>query len=271
MNIDRPEILIVDDDPTVCELLKTILMRNNHIVYIAYDGSQALEILKVKPRICIVDTDVMMPKLSGLSLLKTIKSSWPHIEVLIHTRFASIEAAVEMLEAGATDLIGLPIQVGPYLFKIEQMLKKINSDKLLAHLTGRVFISYAREDKKPVEALYEKLSGSGYHPWMDTKDLLPGEQWENKISNAIENSSFFLACLSEHSINKRGMVQKELRKGLKVWENFTDKDIYLIPLRLQNISVPEQLKSFQWVDMFEEDGWGRLIAAITYGLKQRKT
>jgi hypothetical protein len=48
-----------------------------------------------------------------------------------------------------------------------------------------------------------------------------------------------------------------------------DSDIYLIPARLEDCEVPERLGDFQWVDLFEEDGWTRLVKAIQEGLKRR--
>jgi hypothetical protein len=71
-------------------------------------------------------------------------------------------------------------------------------------------LSYARQDKDKVEKLYRDLSSAGFDPWMDTKSILPGEDWPFTIKKAIRESDLFLACISEGSINKRGVLQKEL-------------------------------------------------------------
>jgi hypothetical protein len=134
--------------------------------------------------------------------------------------------------------------------------------------TAQIFLCYAREDGKEVENLYQKLSAAGFKPWMDKKDILPGEKWESCIEKAIQRSDFFLACLSDKSVRKRGWVQRERKQALDLWQEKVEDDIYLIPVRLDNCEVPERLCDFQWVDLFEEHGWTRLVKAIQVGMER---
>ncbi|HID20518.1 MAG TPA: toll/interleukin-1 receptor domain-containing protein [Methanophagales archaeon] len=133
----------------------------------------------------------------------------------------------------------------------------------------QIFLSYARDDKEAVEKLYQKLLEAGFKPWIDTKDILPGERWKSSIQKAIRCSDFFLACLSAKSINKRGFLQKEIKIALDICREMLDSDIYLIPVRLEDCEVPESLRDFQWVDIFEENGWVQLVRAIQVGMKRR--
>jgi hypothetical protein len=134
---------------------------------------------------------------------------------------------------------------------------------------AQIFLSYAREDEERVKKLYQKLVSAGFKPWMDKKDILPGEIWKSRIPQAIRESDFFLACLSCNSVTKRGWIQREIKGALDIWQEKLDSDIYLIPARLEDCEVPERLGDFQWVDLFEEDGWTRLMKAIQEGLKRR--
>jgi hypothetical protein len=136
-------------------------------------------------------------------------------------------------------------------------------------VTTRIFISYAREDEEKVEDLYQKLSDAGFKPWMDKKDILPGEKWKPCIQRAIRRSDFFLACLSANSVSKRGYLQKEIKDALDIWQEKLDSDIYLIPVRLEDCEVPESLRDFQWVNLFEKDGWPQLVRAIQIGMEHR--
>jgi AAA+ ATPase superfamily predicted ATPase len=133
----------------------------------------------------------------------------------------------------------------------------------------RIFLSYARQDEQRVERLYEDLSNAGLTPWMDTKDILPGERWKPNIQKAIRASDFFLACLSTNAVGKRGFLQKEIKEALDVSDEMLDRDIYLIPVRLDDCEVPERLSDWQWVDLFEGDGWDRLMGAIQVGKERR--
>jgi hypothetical protein len=134
---------------------------------------------------------------------------------------------------------------------------------------ARIFLSYAREDAEKVESLYHKLSDAGFKPWMDKKDILPGEQRKSRIPQAIRRSDFFLACLSANSVGKRGWIQKQIKDALDIWQEKLESDIYLIPVRLEDCEVPERLRDFQWVNLFEEDGWARLVQAIQVGMERR--
>lgn len=134
---------------------------------------------------------------------------------------------------------------------------------------AQVFLSYVREDRQKVESLYQKLSDAGFKPWMDKKDILPGEDWKFCIQKAIQRSDFFLVCLSANSVSKRGFLQKEIKDALDIWQERLESDIYLIPARLEDCEVPESLRRFQWVNLFEEEGWTRLVKAIKEGMKRR--
>jgi len=80
--------------------------------------------------------------------------------------------------------------------------------------TSMIFLSYARPDGEKVQAVYNELKKNGYSPWMDIRDLLPGERWEIKLDKAIKNSDFFIVFLSAQASNRRGVIRKELRQAL---------------------------------------------------------
>jgi|ERR1043165_5508283 hypothetical protein len=134
----------------------------------------------------------------------------------------------------------------------------------------KIFLSYAREDKERVEALYKQLLDAGYKPWMDSQDILVGENWLKSIDKAIPESHFFLVCLSHVSIDKRGEFQNEIKIALAAKKRLKENDIYLLPVRLDDAPVPEELREYQWVDMFEDDFWVRLTDAFREGMKRRK-
>lgn len=133
-----------------------------------------------------------------------------------------------------------------------------------------VFLSYARDDKDIVEQIYKRLHVEGYSPWMDQFDILPGENWERSIRDALQKADFFLVFLSPHSVNRRGFLQKEIRMAFEAWNGMLLSDIYMIPVRLNSCSIPDDLSNFQYVDIFDTSGWDRLLFALKSGLKRRK-
>ena len=88
----------------------------------------------------------------------------------------------------------------------------------------RVFISYAHEDKVAAEKLYLDLRKYDINAWIDSEYLLPGQKWKTEIKQAIRESRFFIALLSENSIRKRGFVQSELAEALEILREFPESD-----------------------------------------------
>jgi hypothetical protein len=131
-----------------------------------------------------------------------------------------------------------------------------------------VFLSYAREDLPIVWEIYHRLKALGIQPWMDTENLRGGEVWETAIETAIEQCELFVACLSSHSVSKRGVIQQELKTALSLWRRKLPDDVYVIPVRVDDCNVPRSLSLFHWVDLFEDRGWHRLLDAITNGLQR---
>ena len=134
---------------------------------------------------------------------------------------------------------------------------------------AKIFLSYASEDHERVSPLYERLAQEGFQPWMDRRDILPGEKYEVSIAKALKEADFFVSLLSRHSVAKRGYVQVELKRALAAFEEMLEEDIYVIPARLEPCDVPESLSKFHYVDLFETDGWSRMIRAFTTGMERK--
>ncbi|MBS1786342.1 MAG: SUMF1/EgtB/PvdO family nonheme iron enzyme [Acidobacteria bacterium] len=132
----------------------------------------------------------------------------------------------------------------------------------------RIFISYAREDQPRVQELYDLLVDAGYYPWLDREHIHPGQRWEPIIKSALKKSHFVLVCLSATSINKRGFLQKEIKQALEQAQEKLEDDVWLIPARLDDCDVPDALAQIQWVDLFDDDGFRLLLAAMEYQLKK---
>ena len=137
----------------------------------------------------------------------------------------------------------------------------------------RIFLAHASEDKAAVTELYNRLKASGFEPWLDQVDLLPGQSWRAEIPKAIKNSHVFIACLSQKSVQKQGYIQREFKMALSEMAGRPPGQIYLIPLRLDDCRIPElrqeeygiSLSDYQWVNFFESDGYDRLVKGIETG------
>lgn len=121
----------------------------------------------------------------------------------------------------------------------------------------QVFLSYAKEDIVSARKLYTWLRKINFvEVWFDEESLIPGQNWKKEISKAIKTSDIFIALISRNSVNKRGIVQKELKEAIDVMMEFSQNKIYLIPVRLDNV-IPSYdfLSDIQWINLFED--WSR--------------
>ena len=134
---------------------------------------------------------------------------------------------------------------------------------------AQVFLSYAREDEEHVLRIYSQLEIYGFRPWMDQRNITPGERWELAIDTALRRADFILVFLSKLSIQKRGYLRREIRDAVDRAREMLDTDIFIVPVRLDDCTIPQELADFQWVDLFRENGISRLVDALQSGLKRR--
>ena len=128
----------------------------------------------------------------------------------------------------------------------------------------RIFLCHSSGDKPEVRNLYQRLSSDGFDPWLDEEDLLPGQEWELEIAKAVQTSDIIIVCLSDKAITKAGYVQKEIKSALDEAEKQPEGAIFLIPLKLEECDVPERLQRWQWVNLFEENGYERLMSSLRF-------
>ena len=126
----------------------------------------------------------------------------------------------------------------------------------------RTFLCHTSSDKDSVQKLYRSLVDDGIDAWLDQEKLVPGQNWQKEIQRAVRNSDVVIVCLSAKSITKEGFVQKEIRIALDFAKEKPDGTIFIIPARLEDCAVPESMNKFQWVDLFSDNGYERLMNAL---------
>jgi len=129
----------------------------------------------------------------------------------------------------------------------------------------QVFINYVEEDREIALKLYNDLKNKDITAWINTVNLLGGQNWRNTINHAIKESSYFIALLSSNSISKKGYIQKELKIALEILELYPENEIFLIPIRLDNCQpINEKLEQLHRIDLFPsyDDGFKKLLRVL---------
>ncbi|HUL30071.1 MAG TPA: response regulator, partial [Thermodesulfobacteriota bacterium] len=118
------KILVVDDEALVRDVVRKGLVRmGGYDVEVAQSGPEAIEKME-KEVFDLVLTDLKMPEMDGLELLKTIKGTRPEVMVILMTAYGSIETAVEAMKMGANDYITKPVNFNDLLIHISKAQKE---------------------------------------------------------------------------------------------------------------------------------------------------
>ena len=118
------KILVVDDEAPIREMLKKGLSQmGGFTIDVAQNGQEAIEKIE-KDVFDLVLTDLKMPEMDGIELLKTIKGTRPEVMVILMTAFGSIQTAVEAIKIGADDYITKPIDFNELLVHISKAQKE---------------------------------------------------------------------------------------------------------------------------------------------------
>jgi len=114
-------LLIVDDDLVIRTIISNFLS-DKHLVYTVEKPSEALAILKTK-QIDIMISDIRLPEMDGLELLKKVKSDFPDIEIIMISSHAEMDTVIEAMRLGAFDFFKKPFNTKDIQFSIERTVK----------------------------------------------------------------------------------------------------------------------------------------------------
>ena len=120
-----PTILVVDDEPGIVEPLAKIFEKESLRVLTAKSGIEALELLRREP-VSVLLTDLVMPGMSGLDLLKASRSVSPETETILMTAYGTVENAVDAMRHGAYDFVTKPLKRAQVVRAVTKALEKRN-------------------------------------------------------------------------------------------------------------------------------------------------
>jgi len=184
-------IMVVDDEQSMCEFLEIILARNNYQVSCFTDAFAAVSSLE-NTSYDLVITDLNMPGMSGLEMLRTVKKKSPTTETIMITAFASTNSVIEAMKSGAFDYINKPFKVDEILLTIEKALKnsQLQRENLRLHqeLEKRFGFDNLIGKSPAMKAIYEIIKQVAP---TKTNILICGESGTGKelVARAIHFSS----------------------------------------------------------------------------------
>jgi len=269
--MSQTRILVIDDEPGIALLCERILLRAGYYVESTTDPEKAIQISK-EQAFDLFLIDVRMPGVfdvyAYVSKLLEFQSTAPAIVLM--TGFGTVETAVKALREGVAGLMLKPFDKSADLLEtVEHALidHELRLDRGYLFRKNqkrlRVFLCHSKIDKDMIRTLYESLIRERFiDPWLDEKKLAPGADWNLEITRAVKECDVVLVCLSRDSVDKKGYIHKEIKMALDVADEQPENTIYIIPTRLDDCIVPDRLAKWQWVDLFEEKGYEKLLKSL---------
>ena len=130
-----PNILIVDDEQDILEILPDVIRKLGYNPIVAKDGAEGLKQYREYP-VDVVITDMKMPEMDGLALLKEIINLDKHAIVILLTGYPSLDSAIRAMREGAYDYLVKPANMEELKLRIERGLERKSQLKSLPVLRG---------------------------------------------------------------------------------------------------------------------------------------
>lgn len=185
------KILVVDDHQPTLALLSAIIKKGGYEPVAVKQGSEALQIIREQD-IGVVFTDLVMPGMDGLTLLRKAKAEDQDLPVIMMTGQGSVETAVEAMRQGAEDYLSKPITRSEVLVQIERALEKRKLLRENRELKGELADQYTFEtiigNSKKMKEVFKLIAKVST---VDSTVLIQGENGTGKdlVANAIHYNS----------------------------------------------------------------------------------
>lgn len=186
----KSRILVVDDEESIREFLEIMLKKEGYEVTTAEDGQNAKDILQ-KKSFDMVISDLQMPKVTGIELLKHVKDSYPETVFMLITAFGTTETAVEAMKMGAYDYVTKPFKIDEVRMNIANALKSQNLEVEVRTLKKELVREYSFQNmvgnSAPMHAIFDLIKRVSHS---NTNILITGESGTGKevIAKSIHYS-----------------------------------------------------------------------------------
>ncbi len=186
----KSRILVVDDEESIREFLEIMLKKEGYEVSTAEDGQKAKEML-LKKSFDMVISDLQMPNVTGIELLKYVKDSYPETVFMLITAFGTTETAVEAMKMGAYDYVTKPFKIDEVRMNIANALKSQNLEVEVRTLKKELVREYSFQNmvgnSAPMHAIFDLIKRVSHS---NTNILITGESGTGKevIAKSIHYS-----------------------------------------------------------------------------------
>jgi hypothetical protein len=131
-----------------------------------------------------------------------------------------------------------------------------------------VLILHLSEDEQKARELYQRLRDDGFQPWVESENVIPGQNKQLEIRQRIQSSDVIVALLRDAFRREIGLEQQMLSCAIEEVGRRPLKSIFLIPTLVEECEIPWELSETKAVRLFEENGYEKLKLALKARLKE---
>ncbi len=205
----RPKILIVDDEPRMCDSLEVLLSNEGYKTQTAYSGQEALRWLGER-NIDLVLLDIVMPDMNGLDIMDHIKRHQLDSLVIVITGHASMDSAIESLRRGAHDYLRKPFEFDELVKRVENAVEQKKLKEEYTVINGKLQLSERR-----YQYLVKNSPDIIYTVDLDGSFTYVNPAWERILGHSAEMvigrtfADFALQEVAEECLNILKKVEKQ--------------------------------------------------------------
>lgn len=207
------KILIVDDEPEYREVLKLILSSHGYTIELASNGKEALERME-ETIYNVIISDLMMPELGGLELLRIVKDKYPDTEVILITGYGSVKTSVEAMKEGAYSYFIKshdPEELVLEIKKIEKLNKLLAANHALieSEPDNRFVLKSQNKEFQKVLSVMTKAANSNSNILLLGESGVGKEVYARRIHKLSERSSSPFMAVNCHGFSE-SLLESEL-------------------------------------------------------------
>ncbi len=194
------KILVVDDEPKICHLIEELLKQDGFMVDVCYSSINALETVK-KCVYQMLITDLKMPGIDGLELIRKAKEFNPGIRAIMVTGYTTVDAAVQSLRHGVDDFITKPFNI----FELKKTVKRIlitNNDSLVNKQHSKELkttspdLNIHKQDlTENVDTINQQLTDANDKLVQSIKELDIIQEISKAVTSALDVDELLRLCL----------------------------------------------------------------------------
>ena len=274
MNPKDNHILIVDDEESILLMLSDYFTSLGYPVTTRANAEEALEMIREKSKIALLITDIDLPGISGIDLLKIVRETEPGIPVVIITGLRTLDSAISAIKHGAYDFITKPFELGEVRKVVEKVLRYRSSSEKRRQIF-KFTDAFSIKFDIPTNQLDASMAGEHFARFLLNTGFCKADEFHQfyvafteTLINAVEHGNLELSSSIKEDDFEKIKLFEELRSSRLKDPHYGKRRVSITFLYNQDcfsLTVTDQGKGFNWREYVTDKNQFFHVSAKPYG------